>query len=61
MQITNTAVRNAKPREKPYKMAGGDGLYLMVNKSGSSIGDSIIIYTSMCKSLAIGVYKIRQI
>lgn len=28
------AVRKAKPADKPYKMADGGGLYLLVNKSG---------------------------
>jgi hypothetical protein len=33
--LTDTAIRNAKPREKPYKLGGGGGLYLFVNPSGS--------------------------
>ena len=28
-KLTDTAVRTAKPREKPYKMADGDGLYVL--------------------------------
>jgi len=27
--LTDTAIRNAKPREKPYKLSGGGGLYLL--------------------------------
>ena len=33
--LTDTAIRNAKPREKPYKLAGGGGLYLLINPSGA--------------------------
>jgi Arm DNA-binding domain len=33
--LTDTAIRNVKPREKPYELAGGGGLYLFINPSGS--------------------------
>jgi hypothetical protein len=33
--LTDTAIRNAKPREKPYKLTGSGGLYLLINPSGS--------------------------
>jgi hypothetical protein len=33
--LTNTAIRAARPREKPYKLTDGAGLYLLVNKNGS--------------------------
>ena len=32
--LTDTAVRNAKPKEKPYKLTDGKGLYLLVNQAG---------------------------
>lgn len=32
--LKDTAIRNAKPREKPYKLAGGGGLYLLVHPAG---------------------------
>lgn len=35
--LTETAVRNAKKRDKPYKMADGDGLYLEVMPTGSKL------------------------
>ena len=31
MPLTDTAVRNAKPDKKPYKLTDGGGLYLLVN------------------------------
>ena len=34
MALTDTAIKNAKPRAKPYKMADEKGLHLLVNPSG---------------------------
>lgn len=34
MKLSDVAVRQAKPREKPYKLADGTGLYLLVNQTG---------------------------
>jgi hypothetical protein len=33
--ITDVALREAKAQEKPYKIAAGNGLYLLVNPIGS--------------------------
>ncbi|MCL1515178.1 phage integrase central domain-containing protein [Parasaccharibacter sp. TMW2.1890] len=33
--LTNTEIRNAKGKEKPYKMADSQGLYLLVRPNGS--------------------------
>jgi integrase len=35
MALTELAIRNAKPREKPYSLSDGDGLLLLVKESGS--------------------------
>ncbi|MDR1510458.1 MAG: tyrosine-type recombinase/integrase [Synergistaceae bacterium] len=35
MSLTELAVRNAKPREKPYSLSDGDGLLLLVKESGA--------------------------
>lgn len=35
MPLSDTACRNAKPKDKPYKLTDGAGLYLLVNKDGS--------------------------
>lgn len=34
MALTSTAIKNAKPREKPYKQFDGGGLYLEVRPNG---------------------------
>ncbi|HEX3495913.1 MAG TPA: Arm DNA-binding domain-containing protein [Methylocella sp.] len=33
--LTDTAVRNAKRREKPQKLSDGGGLHLLVNLDGA--------------------------
>ena len=37
VSLTEMQVRNAKPRERPYKLFDGGGLYLEVATSGSRI------------------------
>jgi integrase len=37
MALTDTAVRNAKPKDKPYKLGDAQGLYLLVNPKGSKL------------------------
>ena len=34
MTQTVVEIKNAKPKEKPYKMADEKGLYLLVNPNG---------------------------
>ena len=34
MPLTDTACRQAKPQDKPYKLADGGGLYLLVSQAG---------------------------
>ncbi len=34
MKLTDTAVRGAKPKSKQYKLADGEGLYLLVKPNG---------------------------
>lgn len=36
-KLTDVAVRQAKPKEKPYKLADGGGMYLEVMPSGSKL------------------------
>ena len=35
--LTDTAVRNAKPKEKPYKLGDSGGLYVIVRPNGSKL------------------------
>ncbi len=36
-KLTNTAIRAAKPKEKPCKIADGGGLYVLVNPGGGKL------------------------
>ena len=38
MPLTNTALQNAKPTEKPYKIYDVDGLFMQVMPAGVSGG-----------------------
>ena len=37
MALTDTAIRNAKSKDKPYKVSDSGGLYLLVNPIGSKL------------------------
>lgn len=54
--LTDTAVRNAKPKSKPYKLSDGDGLYLQVMPSGSKYWRLKYFFAGKEKLLALGVY-----
>ncbi len=53
--LSDTAVRNAKPKSKPYKMFDGDGLFLLVMPSGSKYWRMKYFFGKE-KTLAFGVY-----
>jgi integrase len=56
MQLTDAKVRNAKPKEKAYKLSDGEGLFLNVMPSGSKYWRMKYYYAGKEKLLAIGVY-----
>ena len=56
MPLTATEVKQAKPREKPYKPADGGGLYLLVNPKGARYWRYKYRYGCKEKTLALGVY-----
>jgi integrase len=56
MPLTDAAVRNAKPQNKPYKLADGDGMFLYVHPSGSKYWRLKYRFAGKEKLLALGVY-----
>lgn len=56
MPLTNTAVQNAKPREKAYKLADGGGLFLAIMPNGSRYWRYKYRFHGKEKLLALGVY-----
>ncbi|WP_045837254.1 integrase arm-type DNA-binding domain-containing protein [Hyphomicrobium sp. 99] len=56
MPLTVTAIRAAKPGAKPYKLADGGGLFLLVNPTGSRLWRLKYRVGGREKLLAIGAY-----
>src|SRR5690606_28230661 len=54
--LTDMAARNAKGKEKPYKLAAGLGLYLQVMPNGNRYWRMKYRYAGKEKLLSIGVY-----
>jgi integrase len=55
MSLTDPACRNAKPKDKQYKLSDAKGLYLLVNKSGKYFRLDYR-FAGKRKTLALGVY-----
>jgi len=56
MALTETAARNAKTSEKPYKLSDARGLYLLVNPSGSKLWCMKYRFNDSEKKLSFGIY-----
>ncbi len=56
MALTDTAIRNAKPLDKPTKMADGGGLYLLLKPNGSRWWRLDYRFGGKRKTLSMGVY-----
>jgi integrase len=55
MALTDIAVKSAKPKDKPYKLSDGEGMYLLVNGTGK-YWRLDYRFLGKRKTLAIGVY-----
>ena len=56
MPLSDAALRNAKPKDKPYKLADGDGLYLLIKPDGGRYWRLKYRFAGKEKVLALGVY-----
>jgi len=56
MPLTDVAVRNATPRDKPYRLADAAGMYLEVMPNGSKYWRLKYRFAGKEKRLAIGIY-----
>ena len=54
--LTDTAIRNAKAKEKPYKVADSQCLYLLVNPRGSKLWRVKYRINGAERKLALGAY-----
>ena len=55
-KLSDVAAKNAAPKDKPYKLADGAGLYLEVMPTGSKYWRLKFRYAGKEKRLALGVY-----
>lgn len=56
MALTEMRVKQAKPREKAFKLADSDGLYLLITPSGAKYWRFKYRFAGKEKLLALGVY-----
>ena len=54
--LSATAINNAKPKDKPYKLADEKGLYLFIQASGSKLWRFDYRFLGKRKTLALGSY-----
>lgn len=56
MALSDTAIRTARPADKPYKLTDGGGLYLLLNPNGSRWWRLDYRYDGKRRTLSMGVY-----
>jgi integrase len=56
MVLTDTHIRNAKPKPKSYKLSDGGGMYLLVKPDGARYWRLDYRFASKRRTLALGVY-----
>jgi hypothetical protein len=54
--LNDTKIRNAKPRERDYKLTDFDGLYLLVCRNGSKLWRFAYRFEGKQKQIALGLY-----
>lgn len=58
MPLSDIKIRNAKPKDKPYKLADGGGLFLLVTPSGGKLWKQKYRYLGNEKQYALGAYPL---
>ena len=56
MKLNDQICKNAKPKDKPYKISDGGGLYLEVTPKGSKLWRLKYRFAQKQKKLSIGIY-----
>src|SRR6202050_1809001 len=56
MPLTSVAIENTKPRTKPYTIADGDGLYLLVKPNGRKLWRLRYRYAGKQNMLSLGSF-----
>ncbi|HEY3700457.1 MAG TPA: integrase arm-type DNA-binding domain-containing protein [Spongiibacteraceae bacterium] len=55
-KLTDAEIKNAKPKERPYKLSDGGGLYLLIEANGNKYWRLAYRFGGKQKVLALGVY-----
>lgn len=58
MALSDFALKNAKPREKPYRLTDGDGLHLLVQPNGSKLWQLRYRFLEKENVLSFGKYPV---
>jgi hypothetical protein len=61
MRLTDTRIRNAKPKAKAYKLSDGGGMYLLVTPDGGRYWRFDYRFAGKRRTLALGVYPIMTL
>ena len=56
MALTLFSVQNAKPMSKPYKLADGNGLHLLINPNGSKLWRLRYRFAGTQKMIGLGAF-----
>ncbi|HUY04133.1 MAG TPA: integrase arm-type DNA-binding domain-containing protein, partial [Rhodocyclaceae bacterium] len=56
MTLTDTAIKNSKPKDKPIKVSDGGGLYLLIKPNGSRWWRLDYRFGGKRKTLSMGIY-----
>lgn len=57
MPLTDIAIKAARPQARPYKLADGEGLHLLVTPAGGKLGRLAYRFGGLQKRLAFGSYR----
>jgi len=58
MTLTDTRIRNAKPKAQAYKLSDGGGMYLLVTPKGATYWRLDYRFAGKRQTLALGVYPV---
>jgi integrase len=61
MPLSDTAIKNAKPADKPYKMQDEKGMYLLVHPNGGKYFRYDYRFDGKRKTLALGTYPVTSL
>jgi len=57
MKLSDAKIKNAKPKEKPYKLSDHNGLFMLVKPTGRKFWQMKYRYEHKEKLLSVGPYS----